>query len=222
MKEFLQIKMEGWTATPRLPFILSGNAVCMATPSYSLLLGMIGCCLGRLVHFKETGIGFSYCYEDIAKDMETRQRLIFDGKRVKPHGKGSDAYLREFHVQPELILWINRLDWENFFKYPIGTPALGRSQDLLKITSVRKVKAIPVQKAVIAGCMIPYNAYLRAAGQIVQLAEMFEENGEIGSGRTPVNSRIFLSIPFDSEAEISHENLYETEDGETFYFHTWQ
>jgi len=58
MEDFLEVKLKGWTATPRLPFILSGNAICMPTPSYSMLLGMIGCCLGRIVEAREVNIGF--------------------------------------------------------------------------------------------------------------------------------------------------------------------
>ncbi len=41
MDKLLEIQFSGWTATPRLPFVLSGNAVCMHTPSYSLVLGII-------------------------------------------------------------------------------------------------------------------------------------------------------------------------------------
>jgi len=223
MKEFLEIKMEGWTATPRLPFVLSGNAVCMATPSYSLLLGLIGCCLGRIVTKEETGIGFYYEFDTTAKDLETRQRLVFDGKKIKKHGKGSDAYSREFHVKPKLTIWLDRLDWENYFHFPIGTPSLGRSQDLLQIkkNSIRKVKAKAIESAEVSGCMLPFENNIRLGGQLVQLAESYEENAEIGQGRTPTNSRIFMSIPSDSRGTIRYKNLYQMEDKKCFYFHQW-
>lgn len=223
MKEFLEIKLKGWTATPRLPFILSGNAVCMVTPSYSLLLGMIGCCLGRIVTKEELGIGFHYEFDNVAKDLETRQRLVFDGKKIKNHGKGSDAYSREFHVQPRLKLWIDRLDWEEYFHYPIGTPSLGRSQDLLEIqkNSIRKVSAQIVEKTEVSGCMIPFEQELQLGGQLVQLAEAYEENEEIGMGRKATASRIFMAVPSDSKGEIKYRNLFQTENGESFYFHQW-
>lgn len=223
MKEFLEIKMEGWTATPRLPFILSGNAVCMATPSYSLLLGMIGCCLGRIVTKEETGIGFYYEFDTIAKDLETRQRLVYDGKKVKKHGKGSDAYSREFHVQPKLTLWLDRLDWEEYFHFPIGSPSLGRSQDLLKIQrkDVKVISAKHVKEAKISGCMIPFEKVVQTGGQLVQIAESYEENDEIGKGRKATSSRIFMAIPSDSKNEIQYRNLYQTENGQSFYFHQW-
>lgn len=223
MKEFLEIKLEGWTATPRLPFILSGNAVCMPTPSYSLLLGLIGCCLGRIVTKEETGIGFKYKYDTTAKDLETRKRLVFDGKKIKNHGKGSDAYSREFHIKPQLTLWLDRLDWESYFLSPIGTPSLGRSQDILEVKkkSIRKIQANQVESANISGCMIPFEKEIKLGGQLVQIAESYQENEGIGEGRTATNSRIFMSVPEGNKGTIRFKNLYQIDDEQSFYFHKW-
>lgn len=223
--KLLEIKMEGWTATPRLPFILSGNAVCLPVPTYSMILGVIGCCLGRIVEANEVNIGFRYCFDDIAEDIETRQRLEYDGKRVKPHSKGTDAYTREFHIHPLLTLWINRIDWEEYFLYPVGTPALGRSQDLLKITSVEQIEVDLIEKGTIRGTMLPFSPSLAAGGQLVQLAESFKENDAVGSGRTPVKSRIFLAVPYDNASFINHTSLYKKKNdssSEALYLHQWQ
>ena len=103
-RKLLEVQFSGWTATPRMPFILSGNALCLHTPSYSLLLGLIGCCLGRIVTSDEANIGFRYSYDTIGTDLETRQRLEFNGKKIKAHTKGSDAYNREFHTSPKLTI----------------------------------------------------------------------------------------------------------------------
>lgn len=230
MKTLLEVKFEGWTATPRMPFILSGNAICMATPSYSLLLGLVGCCLGRPIEPEEVRLGFRYSFEDTAEDVETRQRLIHDGKKIKSHAKGTDAYRREFHVNPKLTLWLDRLDWEEFFRYPVGAPALGRSQDLLKIRQkwVRKVEVEPVASAKINGCMLPFNGEVKSAGQLVQLAEAYRENVAVGSGRVSTVSRVFLAIPCMDEKEekaaqaIAFPNLYQTAEKMVFYLHDWQ
>lgn len=166
MREFLEVQFVGWTATPRLPFILSGNAICMPTPSYSILLGMIGCCLGRIVEADEVDIGFYYAYDASGNDLETRHRLVYKGK-LKAHSKGTDAYSREFHTKPTLTVWLNRTDWLDYFKYPIGTPSLGRSQDLLKIKSAKVVTVQPVVKGIVSGCMIPFSHELKIGGQLV-------------------------------------------------------
>ena len=221
----LEIKFEGWTATPRMPFILSGNAVSMSVPSYSIILGIIGCCLGRPVEASEVNIGYHYSFDQYAKDIETRHRLEFDGRKVKPNSKGSDAYVREFHTFPRLILWINRTDWKEYFQSPVGTPVLGQSQDLLKVVSVEEKEVNSVEKAVINGCMLPFVPGVEVNGQLLQLVESFRENG-IGEGRTALCSRIFVAIPTDVNSEVIFPNLweYECEEGiqkKQFYLHDW-
>lgn len=221
MDRVLEVKLSGWTATPRMPFILSGNSVCMPVPSYSILLGMIGCCLGRLVEHHEVKIGFRYQFDSVGKDMETRQRLEFDGKKIKPHAQGSDAYIREFHVAPKLTIWLDRLDWEGFFQAPVGTPALGRSQDLLKIESVRQVEVKATPSALVSGCMLPFSLNLKAGGQLVQLAEAYQESDEIGGGRRPTKTAMFIAIPPDNPSKVTIPNLYVTqvEKPVGFYMH---
>ena len=220
MQKFLEVQFKGYTATPRLPFILSGNAICMPTPSYSMLLGMIGCCLGRIVEADEVNIGFYYAFNASENDLETRHRLEYKAK-VKAHSKGTDAYKREFHVNPTLTIWLNRTDWLDYFKYPVGTPSLGRSQDLLKIKMAKNINAQSVQSAEISGCMMPFSSDLQIGGQLVQIAEAYKEHEEMGKSRIAIDSKIFMSIPSDNQSTIEHLNLFETEDGRHFYLHTW-
>ncbi len=221
--KLLQVEMSGWSATPRLPFIISGNAICLPVPSYSLLLGMLGCCLGRVVDFEEVRIGFKYTFDAVCKDLEKRNRLeISKFGTLSPHSKGKDVHIREFHTLPRLLLWINRIDWQASFENPIGTPALGRSQDLLKITNVERVQVNRVDKGEISGTLIPFKPGNRLAGQIVQFAEAFRENDMIGSGRISTGSKIFLAIRHDQKPRVEFANLYQTETGEQFYFHDWQ
>lgn len=221
MNKVLEIQFSGWTATPRMPFVLSGNAVCLHTPTYSLVLGIIGCCLGRIVSAVEVNFGFKYKYESVAQDLETRQRLEYDGKRIKKHAKGTDAYLREFHTSPKLTVWIDRLDWRDFFENPIGTPSLGRSQDILTIQKVTEIEIEQVEAGDLGGSLLPFSGELQAGGQLVQLAEAFSENEEVGSGRLPTNSKVFISIPHDNHSEVRFNNIYKTmsENSQTFYFY---
>lgn len=219
MKEVLEITFCGWTATPRLPFVLSGNAVCMKVPSYSIALGIIGCCMGRLVTADEVNMAIYYEYDSESEDIETRQRLEFDGVQIKPNSKGSDAHKREFHSNPKLVLWIDRLDWEEYFRSPKGTPALGRSQDLLWIDSVRRVNLTPVDTGKVSGCMLPFNPEVLISGQLVQLAESFRELDTLGAGRVAINSQIYIAVPFDTPGRVTIPDLYLTEDEQCIYWH---
>lgn len=221
MTKLLEIQFSGWTATPRMPFVLSGNALCMHTPSYSIILGIVGCCMGRIVLPEELKIGFKYIYNSVAQDLETRQRLEFKGNKIKSHTKGSDAYLREFHTLPTLTVWIDRTDWMNYFENPVGTPSLGRSQDILKIDYVREVDVVQIDKGELAGSMLPFTSDLQVGGQLVQLAESFEENEDIGFGRRPKHSKVFITIPQDNKTEIEFHRMFKTvaEPVQTFYLH---
>lgn len=218
----LEVQFRGWTATPRMPFILSGNAICMATPSYSLLLGLVGCCVGRPVEPDEVRLGFRYDFDGTANDVETRHRLVFKDKKLKEHHKGTDAHTREFHINPRLTLWLDRLDWEEFFRCPVGSPGLGRSQDLLKIIAVKQVEAQPVPSAALQGCMLPFRAgQMMIPGQLVQLAEAYRENDMVGSGRSATQSLIFIAVPADNETGVEIPNLFQTPDNQSFYLHEW-
>ena len=223
MNKVLEVEFEGWTATPRMPYILSGNAVCLPVPTYSMLLGVIGCCIGRTVSSDEVQIGFRYAYDTVGKDLEKRQRLEYDGKKVKSHPKGSDAYAREFHIQPKLTIWISRVDWLYHFENPVGTPCLGQSQDLLRINKVRILNTELVESTSIFGSLLPFENSSKIAGQLVQLSESFIENELPGSGRTPTSSKVFIAIPYDNKQEVKFKNLYqEVGNSETsFYLHTF-
>lgn len=226
MDKILEIRFSGWTATPRLPFVLSGDALCMPVPSYSLVLGIVGCCLGRFVSPAEVKIGYKYDCDstDSNVDLETRRRLQFDGKKITVHSKGSDAYRREFHVNPELIVWIDRIDWKDFFDSPVGTPTLGRSQDLLQITRVAVKEVEAVGKAELKGCMLPFDFQKTVPGQLIQLAEAYEEDEAAGAGRKPIRSAMFVAIPPDAGGvKVEMDNLYRTKESEPidFYLHSF-
>ncbi len=220
MKKVLQIQFKGWTASPRMPFILSGNSICMHTPSYSTLLGVLGCCLGRPIAADEVKIGFFYKYNSVGMDVETRHRLENKQNKIKPHPKGTDAYYREFHILPELTVWIDRVDWKSYFQNPIGSPSLGASQDLLKIESVQEIDVDAVESANISGTMIPFNSSLRVGGQLVQLAEYYQEADDVEGGRIPKNPMVFIAIPYNSFSKLKMDNLFKLqEDKEVHYFY---
>jgi len=228
MDRVLEVNFSGWTATPRMPFIISGGptggSVCLHCPTYSIILGIIGCCLGRIVTSDEVQLGFRYSYDSVAKDLEKRQRLQLKNGNLKNHEEGGDVYVREFHVYPKLTIWLNRLDWEQYFISPKGTPALGRSQDILKIESVKQIEVKSVEETEVSGCMLPYKSSLKIGGQLVQVAESYIENDEIGSGRRANRTGVFISIPHDNNAKVKMPNLYLTE-GENpigFYLHVFE
>ena len=210
MNKVVEIKMSGWTSTPRLPFVISGNALCLPVPPYSTILGIIGCCIGRTVLPGEVKVGYRYSYDTTATDLETRIRLKSENHKIKPHDKGSDAYKREFHVNPTLTIWIDRIDWYKYFDEPIGTPTLGRSQDLLKIDSVTIKDVERVDSANLSGCMVPFEKVSSVPGQLIRLAEAYVDNDDIGKGRHPNRTMMFLILNPGNEVNVKIDSLYQT------------
>ena len=72
--------------------------------------------------------------------------------------------------------------------------------------------------------MIPYEFGMTVPGQLVQLAEAYVDNNEIGSGRHPNLSKMFIVIHPDNKAKVKFKNLYRTieeNDSSDFYLHTF-
>mgnify|MGYP000317379458 CR=1 FL=1 len=74
-----------------------------------------------------------------------------------------------------MTIWIDRLDWISFFESPVGTPALGRSQDLLQVKKVCIKEVVQISEGCVKGCMIPFDMSETIPGQLVQLAESYAE-----------------------------------------------
>ena len=102
MNKILEIKLSGWTSTPRMPFIISGNALCLPVPPYSTILGVIGCCVGRNIMANEVKVGYRYSYDITAVDLETRGRLKFKNKKIISLDKDTEANKCECHVKSKV------------------------------------------------------------------------------------------------------------------------
>lgn len=222
----LYIPFRGWTASPRQPRILSGNAVVMPVPSYSMLLGLIGCCLGRLVSPSEVRIGFEYHVDEVINsDMETTHRLEFDGKKIKPNAKGTAVKNREFHAQPRLSLFVDRPDWREFFESPVGIPCLGQSQDLLwsDLRSIQEITVTSVSEGNFGHTLIP-GLHTSIPGRILRLVESYDDQASTPrQGRIPRVSGCFTAIQ-SLPHPTPFSNLYQVGDllgGRVLYMHQW-
>lgn len=222
--ELLKVVFKGWTATPRLPQVKSGKALSIPIPSYSTLLGLIGCCLGREVSPSEVRIGFEYrCDEQMAIDLETTHRLAWINGKIKPHPKGTAVTEREFHINPELIMFVDAIHWQDAFLNPVGIPCLGRSQDLLWITQIERITATPVKKGILGPTLIPFAETL-IPGRMLRLCESYKE-GNIGEGRQMRHSGLYTAVsPYSHPIEFN--NLYDVgphlDNNRVLYFHQWE
>ncbi len=217
--KLLHINIKAWTATFRLPLLYSGTRLTSPMPPYSTLLGLLGAVTGREVKPHETRIGFIFKSAGTAIDLETTQRLWVDDKgRLKPQ-KDRGIAKRQFHIKPELDLYLSDLSFKGYFEYPANSPCLGRSQDLVWIERVEEIEVEPVQEGIVRGTLIPFPEP-SAAGLILLLPDYFD-NSDFGYTREIGKLSKYQAVSYDTPFRIRRENLFQLQASDkAIYLHS--
>lgn len=202
----LHARLEGWTATFRLPLIYSGTGLTAPMPPYSTLLGLIGNLAGRPIAPDETRIGYVFRSAGTSYDLETTRRLEMqkDG-RLKTQPVPGIAK-RQFHVRPILELYLDNLTLREAFESPANVPCMGRSQDLAWITKVEEVEAEPRGEGVVRGTLIPF-PQPGATGIILPLPD-YLINDQMGYTREAGRISKFQSVRHENPALITRADLF--------------
>ena len=216
--KLLHAKIVGWTATFRMPLLYSGTGLTAPVPPYSTLLGFIGNLAAREIKPHETRIGYIFKSSGLAIDMETTQRLkMSGGGKLSPQEKG--IVKRQFHLNPTLDIYLDNLDFQDYFENPRNTPALGRSQDLVWIEKTEIIEAENVGETKIGGTLLPF-PQSDVGGQILNLPEYFF-NDERGYTRRTGKTSKFVAVKYENASSVSRDNLFKLKDSETgVYLHS--
>lgn len=208
--KLLHIRLEGWTATFRLPLIYSGTSLTAPVPPYSTLLGLIGNLAAREIPPDETRIAYRFRSTGTSYDLETTRRLEMDKSGRLKSQRVPGIAKRQFHVRPTLDLYLDNLDLRTAFESPANAPCLGRSQDVAWITRVAEVEAEPCAEGIVRGTLIPF-PQPGASGQILNLPDYFINN-ERGYTRQTGRSAKFLAVRYETPARITRDDLYKLAD----------
>jgi CRISPR-associated protein Cas5t len=154
MMQAVHVHLEGYTAFFRYTGLISGNQLTLPCPTYANLLGLISACVDKTVCPRDTRIGFEFNRVSEDEDLERTDRLALEKEKLNPHTKGRSILRRRVHFRPSLDLYLTNLDLAGAFDNPVGTPSLGRSQDLCWITKVETVNLTPVKSGMIGATMI--------------------------------------------------------------------
>ncbi|MDQ3748799.1 MAG: type I-B CRISPR-associated protein Cas5b [Acidobacteriota bacterium] len=215
--KLLHAKIVGWTATFRMPLLYSGTGLTAPVPPYSTILGFIGNLAAREIKPRETRIGYIFKSSGTAIDMETTQRFKMSGDKLRPQEKG--IVKRQFHLNPTLDIYLDNLDFQDFFENPRNTPSLGRSQDLVWIEKTEIVEAESISEAKVGGTLLPF-PQKDASGQILNLPEYFF-NDERGFTRRTGRTSKFVAVKFENASSISRDNLFKIENSDSaIYLHS--
>ncbi len=212
-KKLLHVHIRGWTATFRMPLFYSGTGLTSPMPPYSTLLGMSGCIAGRdLLPRDVARIGYIFRSESKAIDLETTKRLSMNEKCVfGPNTrKGDGIARREFHVNPELHLYLEKLELRQFFEEPRNIPTFGRSQDICWIESVNEICCEPKEEGCVRGTLVPFPTS-GATGLILLLPDWFD-NRTTGYTRAIGRLGRYQAVRYESPTgKIKLRNLFSVE-----------
>jgi CRISPR-associated protein Cas5t len=218
--KLLRVCIRGWTATFRLPLLYTGTGLSAPVPPYSTLLGLIGSGAGREMQPTETRIGYEFRSEGVALDLERTQRLMMRTRQLRPHPERGVAK-RQFHVRPQLDLYLDNLELRPVFESPQNVLCLGRSQDVAWVTVVDVVEAEPVASGEVRGTLVPFPEP-NAGGVILRLPDYFT-NADLGRTRRLGCLGMYQAITYATPAHVQREGLVRLEgwqDNHAIYLHT--
>jgi hypothetical protein len=168
---------------------------------------------GRDLLPQEVGkIGYIFQSESKSIDLETTKRLSMNDRgELGPNTrKGDGIAKREFHVNPDLHLYLEHLELRHFFEEPRNIPTLGRSQDICWIVSVKEIFGEPKEEGSVRGTLIPFPT-IGATGLILLLPEWFD-NRVIGYTRSIGRLGRFHAVKYNSPTEkVKLRNLFTVE-----------
>ena len=204
--KLLHARLQGWTATFRLPLIYSGTGLTAPLPPYSTILGLIGNLVGRQIAPDETRIGYIFRSTGTSYDLETSRRLEMDKDgRLKAQSVPGIAK-RQFHIRPTLDLYLDNIALRPAFDLPANVPCLGRSQDLAWITLIEEIEAEPCATGIVRGTLIPF-PQPGATGVILPLPD-YMHNDQTGFTRSVGRVSKFQAVRYDTPVQITRTDLF--------------
>ena len=167
--KFLRILIEGWTASFRYPTFISGFQPTLPVPPLSTIYGLLSAVKGELVTPKDTNVGFVFEYEAKSVDLET----IYELKGLT--GNKSNVTKREFLFNPKLYLYLDDLEFKQYFEKPVFPVLLGRSSDLAFISEIKEIDIEKKSNISLGKTILPFGTK-GAFGVIQALPTHFSED----------------------------------------------
>ena len=148
----LRVKIKGIISSFRNPSLISGVQPTLDVPPPSTIIGLISSICGRILTTDDVKFGYVFFHSGKGADTE----LIYE-LSVKSRLKAkSNVIRREFLFKPELYLYIDRIDFEKYFRRPEFPVLLGRSQELAKIESVETIELLMKSPVRLGHTVLPF------------------------------------------------------------------
>jgi CRISPR-associated protein Cas5t len=169
---------------------MMGHQITSPVPPPSTVYGLLAAAAGREVPPDETWIGYRLEYDAIAEDLEKiivfgEKGPIWDSQLFAPK---TNVLRRQFLFNPRLTLYMTPGDAATALRRPRFPLLLGRSQDVAYVASHDRVTLDAVDRAQVAGCLLPFptrDIHLRS--RIMSLPTFFP----LGTGRRALSVKPF-------------------------------
>lgn len=165
----LKVVAEGSVTSFRYPHFMQKIHPTFEMPPPATIYGHIASALGEW--FDPAGVKFALHFTYAGKVTDIEHIIVLAPASGKL--KGTDLrkvlegninpFERALLFQPRLTLYINRPDWEPFFRSPRYAVVLGRSQDLFTYTSVSVIELAQAEHAYFEHTLLPYSMTLKTA-----------------------------------------------------------
>ena len=151
--DVLRVTVTGPVTSFRYPHFLHGVQPTYEMPPPATLYGHVCSALGEPVDPASFHVGLHFTHQGRWYDYE-HTHLFGRDPKLSP-------FERQLLFQPHLVLYIDRPDWIDAFRSPRYVVTLGRSQDLMVYSEVRRVSLQVAQAAYVEQALLPLD---QAAG----------------------------------------------------------
>ena len=149
--EVLRVELEAPVCSFRLPHFLVGRQLTFDMPPPATIYGHVASAVGDFPDPRSFRFAYRFTTIGTGEDLENQHIIVPGGSR--PFAIGGVAYPsstsatvqptgRQFLFGCRMMLYLDRLDFEEAFRTPRFTVILGRSQDLADYIKVEKVELL--------------------------------------------------------------------------------
>lgn len=210
----LKIQLEGLTASFRYPHFMWGRQPSFPMPPPATIYGHICSAVGKWVDPYELEFGYVFTHDGEASDLEHCHRLSgaakratfeYEGEAFKTNLEGViNPLRRDFFFRPNLMLYLNRPDWIEYFRAPRYPVVLGRSQDLAAYKRISIVELEKRSEAYYEHTLLPFSWRVRTVRGVTLTMPRFVD---YRNNREPQFDRyIALRDRDDSAGWLRHED----------------
>lgn len=222
----LKVELEGLTTSFRYPHFMWGRQPTFPMPPPATIYGHICSAVGDWVDPRGVEFGYVFTHEGQATDLEhchtlsvasSRAAFEWKGERISANLQGVvNPLKRDFLFRPRLTLYLNRLDWLEYFHAPRYPVVLGRSQDLATYTRIAVVELEERDDAYYEHTLLPWAWRIRTGRGVTVTMPRFVD---YHNNREPQFDRYIVIQTRDVLLRYERESMTHWVDPET---HEWR